>query len=139
MSREEVEVPLLPWVVDGVGEEEMSVIARMLEDPNPIHLDREAVREFGLGDRLINQGPANIAYLFNMLSAAFPEDEIRSLDVRLRSNVFEGQRLTACGEIVALDRDEQGEQVECNVWLDAEDGSRAVAGTAIISRSRVSA
>jgi acyl dehydratase len=139
MSGEQVGVPLRPWILDGVGEEEMSVIARMLADPNPIHLDRAAVQEFGLGDRLINQGPANIAYLFNMLSAAFPEDEIRSVDVRLRSNVFEGERLTAGGEVVALQREGQTERVECNVWLDAEDGSRAVDGTATVLRNRVSA
>ena len=94
-----------PWVVESVSAENMRTLAEVLEDPNPIHLDRDAVAELGLGNRLINQGPANFAYIVNMLRDAVPAAEITNLSVRLLSNVFEGERVQAAGEVVSVDGD----------------------------------
>jgi acyl dehydratase len=81
---------LPPFRIPAVDPEAMKTWAVALHDPNAIHLDRAAVAAKGLGDRLINQGPANLAYVINMLRAAFPGGAIRSLDVRYVDNVFEG-------------------------------------------------
>ena len=55
----------------------MKTFAVALADPNPIHLDPEAVKAAGLGDRVINQGPAGLGYLLNMLHEAVPRGERR--------------------------------------------------------------
>jgi len=130
----EMEIPgdLGPWVVDAVRPDNMRLLAQALADPNPIHLDRDAVRQLGLGDRLINQGPANFAYVLNMLRDAVPGAEIRGLRVRLLSNVFEGERVEAAGKVVSVDEDGDERRVECQVWLDAEGGRRAIEGTATL-------
>ena len=69
ISEVRVGTELEPFVVDVVSAEKMKLMAALLHDPNPIHLDAEAVRGLGMGDRVVNQGPANQAYLVNMLLA----------------------------------------------------------------------
>src|SRR3546814_12612112 len=63
---------LPPFVIESVNADAMKEWAVFLHDPNPIHLDVEVVKAKGLGDKVINQGPANVAYVMNMLAAAFP-------------------------------------------------------------------
>ena len=115
-----------PWTVEAVDAEDIRTLAGVLADPNPIHLDPAAVRELGMGDRLINQGPANLAYIYNMLSEARPDAIVASLKVRFLSNVREGDRVVAAGEVVSG----EGDVIECRVWLDVEGGERALEGLA---------
>ena len=62
--------------------EAMKLWAKVLRDPTPIHLDPEAVRAKGLGDRVINQGPANVAAAINPLLTRFPGQVLTDLSVR---------------------------------------------------------
>jgi 3-hydroxybutyryl-CoA dehydratase len=117
-----------PLVIDSVSAERMRTLAVVLDDPNPIHLDPAAVRALGLGERVVNQGPANLAWVLDMLRAAAPGAEIRDLRVRLLANVFAGDRVVAAGRVVAAD----GRSLSCSVWLDVEGGARAVDGTATL-------
>jgi 3-hydroxybutyryl-CoA dehydratase len=119
-----------PWRVESIDPERMKVFAVVLADPNPIHLDRAAVRRAGLGERVINQGPASFGYVLNMLRESLPDAILRDLNVRLTTNVFEGDGVTAAGLIereVVVDGERQ---LVCQVWLDTDDGRRAVEGTA---------
>src|SRR3546814_10294940 len=88
--------------------------AVFLADPNPIHLDVEVVRAKGLGDKVINQGPINVAYMMNMLMAAFPGGRIRDMDSRFLDNVYAGDKVTASGRITAID----GGLISCEFSLD---------------------
>ena len=115
--------------IAAVDPEAMKVWALALHDPNPIHLDRAMVAAKGLGDRVINQGPANLAYIINMLSAAFPNAAIRSLDVRYIDNVFEGDDVTAGGTVVEVG----AEGVVCEVWLRAAARDLVIKGRATLT------
>jgi acyl dehydratase len=117
-----------PYVVDPVSAAKMADLAAVLEDPNPIHLDRDLVRRLGMGEREVNQGPANCSYVVNMLRAAFPAATIAKLSFRLLGNVFASDRAIAGGEIVS----ETAEAIVCAVWLDVEGRGRVVEGTATI-------
>jgi len=116
------------FVVDAVSAARMADLAVVLDDPNPIHLDTEAVKRLGMGEREINQGPANCSYIVNMLRAAFPGATITRLSFRLLGNVFAGERAVAGGEILGEDAGE----VRCAVWLDVDGRGRMVEGTATI-------
>lgn len=117
---------LTPFIIASVSPAAMREWAVFLADPNPIHLDLEAVKALGLGDRVINQGPANLAYIANLLAMNFPDMRIEKLDCRFTGNVYAGDRCIAGGHIL-----ESGDGwVSCEVWLDVEGGSKAVAGTA---------
>ena len=111
-----------------VSAELMFVMADLLDDPNPIHLDPEATRRMGLGDRVINQGPTNCGYVVSMLQDAFPGGALLALRLRLGGQVKGGDRVHAGGAITA----EHDGVVECDVWLDVEGGARAIEGTATV-------
>lgn len=114
--------------IASVDPDAMKVWAGALHDPNAIHLDRDFVASKGLGDRVINQGPANLAYIINMLLAAFPGGFIRDLDVRYIDNVFEGDDVSAGGTIVAVD----DAKVTCDVWLRAAERDLVIKGQAVV-------
>jgi 3-hydroxybutyryl-CoA dehydratase len=117
-----------PWTIESVDPEKMKLFAVALDDPNPIHLDPEAVKAAGLGDRVINQGPAGLGYLINMLRAAAPGARVQALRVRFTANVFGGDHVVAAGVVDAV---EDG-RASCRVWLDVSGGKRALAGTATL-------
>jgi acyl dehydratase len=121
------------WVNESVDPEAMKALAVLLADPNPIHLDPEAVRAVGLGDRTINQGPANCGYVMNMLGAALPAAELESLQVRFLENVRARDRVVAGGEIESVQVTPEGRRVHCRVWLDIDGGARALEGTATLA------
>ena len=85
-----VGTPVPAVVIEPVSPEKMKIFAAIARDPNPIHWDRAAVAERGLGDRLINQGPTNLGYVVNMLLAWTGPASLRDIAVRFTSNVFDG-------------------------------------------------
>jgi acyl dehydratase len=122
------------WVVESVDPEKMKLMAALLRDPNPIHLDIEAVRLVGLGERVVNQGPSNLGYVQNMLIVwVGGADRIRAMSMRFAANVFAGDRVVAGGRVAAV---REG-LADCEVWLDAfrpgdGDPVRALSGTATV-------
>ena len=123
---------LPPFEIASVDPQAMMVWADLLHDPNPIHLDVAAVKAAGLGDKRINQGPANLAYILNMLARAFPDWRVETTDVRFMGNVLEGDCVVAGGTVTSAD----AARVSCNVWLEVDGRGRALAGTAtLISNS----
>ena len=119
---------LPPFVVPSVSAAAMKQWAVFLHDPNPIHLDVEAVKAKGLGDKVINQGPANVAYVMNMLRAAFPGAALERMNSRFVDNVYAGDRLTAGGTVTGI---EDG-LILCDIWLNAEGRGPVIAGTAAV-------
>jgi acyl dehydratase len=115
-------------VIESVSAEAMKEWAVFLADPNPIHLDVEVVKAKGLGDRVINQGLVNVAYVMNMLMAAFPRAIIESMDSRFVDNVYAGDRVTAGGTVTLV---EDG-RVTCETWLRADGRDLVISGTATL-------
>ena len=117
-------------VIESVDAEKMKTMAALLGDSNPIHWDVDTVRELGMGDQPVNQGPNNLGYVMNMLGDwAGGAERIQKIRVRFLDNVFAGDRLEAGGTVTAVGDDGT---VECDVWL-ARDGTHPVlAGTATL-------
>jgi acyl dehydratase len=125
----------IPPFTIAVTPESMKVWAKILHDPNPIHLDPEVVRAKGLGDRVINQGPTNLAYIINALHAAFPGGTIEALDVRFLDNVFGGEIVEASGKVVDVaEGDHRVRRTTCEVWLRAIGRDLVLAGQAVVSQ-----
>ncbi|WP_422342744.1 MaoC family dehydratase [Parasphingorhabdus sp.] len=120
---------LPPFTIESVSPEAMKQWAVFLADPNPIHLDVEVVKAKGLGDKVINQGPANVAYMMNMLMAAFPGCRIESMDSRFLDNVYGEDKAVASGKITAIEND----KISCEFTLDVEGRGTVNSGTATIS------
>ena len=120
-----------PFVIESVSPDGMKDWAVFLADPNPIHLDVEVVKAKGLGDRVINQGPANVAYMMNMLTAAFPGGRIEAMDSRFLDNVYAGDKVVASGRITAVD----GDRIDCGLSLDVAGRGTINSGTATVRLS----
>ncbi len=107
----------------------MATMAEILRDPNPIHLDPKAVKAAGLGDKVINQGPANMAYILSMVKAALPDYRLVKLESRYLANIRDGDRVEAGGSVVASD----GSQLTCETWLRVEGRGDAVVATLVMT------
>lgn len=116
------------FVIPSVSPDAMREWSVFLADPNPIHLDVEAVKAQGLGDKRINQGPANVAYMMNLLMGAFPGCTIESMDSRFLDNVYEGDRVTASGTVTAVD----GNRISCDILLSVEGRGVVNSATATV-------
>jgi acyl dehydratase len=118
------------YVIESVDAEKMKTMALFLRDPNPIHWDVELVRSLGMGDRPVNQGPNNMAYLVSMLSDyAGGFDAVVGVRVRFQANVFAGDRLVAGGTVTSTDDDGT---ISCDVWLrrNGDPADTVMSGTA---------
>jgi len=112
----------------------MKTVAALLNDSNPIHWDVESVEALGLGDRVVNQGPNNMAYIVTMLAGwAGGPGQVRGLRVRFLGNVLAGDRLTARGVVTGV-REEGGERLaDLDVRLERAEDDRVLDGTAVVA------
>ncbi|MEJ2865294.1 MaoC family dehydratase [Actinomycetospora flava] len=101
-----------------VRADEMKLMALLLRDPNPIHLDPDAAAAVGLGRACVNQGPANLAYALTHVTARHPGATLTAFDARFRATVVAGDVVTP----VARD--------DGSFALRHADGRDAVTGTA---------
>ena len=109
-----------------VPQESMNTWAVILDDPNPIHLDASAVKQVGLGDKTINQGPANIAYVLNMIEENFPNSQILKMNNKMTDSVLEGDLVTVSGQIIEVKT--KGDQfiASCSIKLTVGEDKIAV-------------
>ena len=129
------------FVMENVTPERMKTVAAILRDPTPIHWDRDATRALGLDGRLLNQSPINLGYVVNMLLAWAGPRSIRRIRTEFPLPVFDGDRVTAGGEVVALSQAEAVRAgtrtpetlAECEVWVDRDDGTRNLAARAWVA------
>jgi len=130
-TRVGTEIP--PLAIE-VSAEPMKTVAALLQDSNPIHFDADAVQALGMGTRVVNQGPNNMAYVVNMLSAwAGGPGRVRGLRVRFLGNVFAGDRITARGTVTGV-REEGGERLaDLDVRLERAEDDRVLDGTAVVA------
>lgn len=128
LAEVEVGVELPPLVIESVDAEKMKLMAALLRDPNPIHFDAERVRELGLGDREINQGPANLSYLVEMVTRwSGGVATLRRIAVRFLGNVFAEERVECVGRVREVD----GRSGAVVVDVEARVGDRPVLGGTI--------
>ncbi len=132
--RVSVGTELPVFEVDEVRAADMKTMAVLLRDPNPIHFDPDVVAALGMGDRVINQGPTNMAYVVNMLVAwAGDPARIRALKVRFLDNVRGGDHVVAGGVVTSVAGDGRHRVTECDIWLDVVGGPRVLAGSATVA------
>ena len=117
---------LPPFTFDRIDMPTIHGIMEIMHDVNPVHDDEALVERLGLRGP-VNQGPANLAYMMNMLrNFAGADGELERLEFRFLDTVTTGDVVTAGGKVTAV----EGERVECEIWLNRDDGVRAVSGSA---------
>jgi acyl dehydratase len=86
------------WRLDEVSAAAMVTWVEALNDDNRIHVDPDVAEALGFGHRTVNPGPANLAYVMNMLMAAEPGSYPKKIEARFLGNVFSGDALEVTGE-----------------------------------------
>ncbi|OZE82104.1 protein dehydratase [Rhodococcus sp. 15-649-1-2] len=120
-------------IIESVDPEKMKLLSALMRDPNPIHFDRAAVAELGMGDKTVNQGPSNMAYVLSMLGQwAGGSHRITHYRFRFLGNVFEGDRLEASGSVTAVAERPDGLQVDCSLSLTVMGGAEVLTGTGTV-------
>ena len=129
----EVGTQLPAYDVPSVSAEKMKTMAALLSDPTPIHWDVATLQALGMGDRPVNQGPLNMGYVMNAVTAwAGGPQSLRRLRVRFLGTVLAGQHLRVRGTVTAL-REEAGARLaDCDVVLEVVDGDAVVSGSATV-------
>ncbi len=132
-SQFEVGAELPPLVIETVDAEKMKIMAAILRDPNPIHFDPERVRELGMGDRVVNQGPTHLSYLLNMVTNwSGGVSTLRSVGVRFLGNVFAGDRVECTGRVLEVDEAAELATLE----VEARVGDRLVLQGSVVITTR---
>jgi acyl dehydratase len=130
--------PIPEWDLPQVSREKMKTLAPILADPNPIHWDLESVRELGMGERPINQGPNNMAYVMNMLAAwSGGHHNLRKIRVRFAGNVLGDDHVVARGSVTGLRTEGERTLAECDVELAVVEGAIALSGTAVVDVTEI--
>ena len=123
---------LPPFTIESVSPDAMRDWSVFLADPNPIHLDVEVVKAKGLGDKEINQGPTNVAYIINMLHNNFPGAVIESLDSRFLDNVYADDSAEAFGAVTEVVANGDRVRVTCDIGLRVASRGDVISGTAVV-------
>ncbi|MFW0783497.1 MaoC/PaaZ C-terminal domain-containing protein [Gordonia sp. CPCC 206044] len=122
----------IPERVVDVDPARMKTLSALMRDPNPIHFDSESTNALGLGDRTVNQGPSNVAYVVSALGAWVGVHNVVSYRFRYLANVFAGDRVRAGGRVDEITDTTEGPIAHCAVWLDVDGGTRALEGAATV-------
>ncbi|MAT51397.1 MAG: hypothetical protein CMK32_09475 [Porticoccaceae bacterium] len=132
MSTPKTGDQLKPFTLKGVSRESMKAWAVFLHDPNPIHLDAEVVKAKGLGEKEINQGPTNVAYIINMLQENFPTAVIDTVDSRFLDNVYADDDIETYGTVTDVVENNGAVRVTCEIGLRVEGRGDVISGVAIL-------
>jgi acyl dehydratase len=131
----------IPSLVVEVQAKDIEVIMDVMDDMNPVHVDEELAHSLGLRG-CVNQGPANLGYVINMLIQWVGSPEtIRHLNIRFHSISCPGDRLEARGVISELFSEGESRLARCSVELvrlldSLDEGTELILrGTAIVEIS----
>ena len=124
---------LPPYDVPSVSAEKMKTMAALLADPTPIHFDVASLQALGMGDRPVNQGPLNMGYVMNAVTAwAGGPAALRRLRVRFLGTVLAGQALRVRGSVTALRNEDGVRLADVDVALEVVGGDAVVSGSATV-------
>lgn len=114
---------IAPLVVD-ITVEQIRAYAEASGDDNPAHLDEAAARAAGLPG-IIAHGMFTMALLGRALTAWTGDaSRVRVFGVRFSGMVRPGDRLTARGKVVAVDK--AAGTVNLELWVDNQRGETVI-------------
>ncbi|MHB1159104.1 MAG: MaoC family dehydratase [Chloroflexota bacterium] len=95
------------------------------------HMDPEQAKKLGLSAPIAS-GMMSTAYLNEMLATEFGDAWTRTGHIALTfiASLYAGDEAIACGQVKAIQQEEEGTRVELEVWCESQDGKKATVGTA---------
>jgi len=95
------------------------------------HTDREEARKLGFPD-IVVQGMMSTCFLSQVMHEAFEEGWVRGgkMSVKLTNVLWVDEHVVARGRVREEVPEGSATRVHCDVWVDKDDGTRVVLGTA---------
>jgi acyl dehydratase len=107
--------------------------AAAVKDFYEIHYDKDFARAVGMRD-VIAHGPNKCALLSRLLLEWIGEGgTLHKISCTHKASNFPGDKLTCKGKIKDKYRKDGRNYVECEIWVENQDGIVAAPGTALIS------
>lgn len=113
---------------------ELNRFAGANEEFVPIHMDRDYSKNVAKLPDAIVMGYLKFAYLGNMLTNWIGEDgDLRKISVSYRSMDPVDYTLTAKGKVTGKQEKDGQALVECEVWVENQEGTKTTPGTAVVA------
>jgi len=96
---------------------------------NPNHHDELYAIRSG-DDRVFAMGMLQAGYLVHLLTDWFGDGALGKFRVRFATRVHPGDVLTCRARITRVTREGRAIQVECDAWVDNQDGQKVITGSA---------
>lgn len=123
----------LPVIEKEIDQERILRWAELSGDFNRLHVDEEYARETRFKGTIAH-GPMSLAFLNELMMACFGKGWAiggQLLDVRFIAPIRPGERIRIGGRINALAEEENAQKADCELFIEKEDGTRAVVGRGI--------
>jgi acyl dehydratase len=126
-AKEGLESP--PLVVGPVMRTDFVRFAGASGDMNPNHHDELYVIRSG-NERVFAMGMLQAGYLGRLLTDWFGDGNLLRFRVRFAARVYPGDVLTCKARLTKVTRDGGAARVECDAWVDNQDGEKVIVGSA---------
>jgi len=126
-AREGLESP--PLVVGPVTRTDFVRFAGASGDMNPNHHDEVYAIRSG-NERVFAMGMLQAGYLGRLLTDWLGDGALRRFRIRFAARVHPGDVLTCKARLTQVRRDGGGTQVECDAWVDNQEGQKVIVGSA---------
>jgi len=129
-AKEGLESP--PLVVGPITRTDFVRFAGASGDMNPNHHDEIYAIRSG-NERVFAMGMLQAGYLAHLLTDWFGDGTLRRFRVRFAARVHPGDVLTCKARITKVNRNGGETQVECDAWVDNQDGQKVILGFAAVT------
>jgi acyl dehydratase len=118
-----------PLVVGPVTRTDFVRFAGASGDMNPNHHDEVYAIRSG-NERVFAMGMLQAGYLGRLLTDWLGDGALRMFRVRFAARVYPGDVLTCRARLTHVRRDGGRTQVECDAWVDNQEGQKVITGSA---------
>lgn len=123
----------LPAIEKDIDQERILRWAELSGDYNRLHVDEAYARSTQFKGTIAH-GPMSLAFLNELMMTCFGEGWAvggKLLDVRFVAPIRPGDRIRIGGKIKALAEEKGTQNVDCELFIEKEDGTQAVVGRGI--------
>ena len=126
---------LLPLVKGPITREDLKRYAAASGDPNPMHTDEEFARNAGYPG-VFAHGMLSMGYLGEFLVQAGGVGSIRRFRARFAKLTWPGDVVTCRGRVTAVRDEGAARLVDCDIWIENQEGERKLVGAALLALTR---
>jgi acyl dehydratase len=123
----------LPALTAGpISRTTLALFAGASGDGNPIHIDLDVARSAGLDD-VFAHGMLSMAYLGRLLTDAFPQQQLRSWQVRFAAITPVHAQPVCTGRITSIDQSAGERLATIDLRVTLADGTQTLVGQAVVA------